>query len=160
MGRRGWTTRLTVESCFAFDVASLHGTGVFRSVMPSEWHYYSFSQETCLHYRVAGMAGRPAVLTFLRVWNQFGFSRDLDCSVRLSTTSCNFGERRYWLHCPATRNGRLCFRRVRILYLPTFGDSFGCRRCHDLTYESTRRSKRAVAAQEWWSALLLANGTR
>jgi hypothetical protein len=64
-----------------------------------------------------------------------------------SHTSCHYGGRRPWLHCPA----RGCGRRVAILYGGTF---FACRHCHQLAYESQRERdferalRRAQAIQE------------
>lgn len=52
--------------------------------------------------------------------------------VKLETTECNFGGRRYWFTCPA------CDNRVGCLYLSPTATRFYCRKCHDLTYESAQ----------------------
>jgi hypothetical protein len=64
---------------------------------------------------------------------------ELDYKARLVWTPCNFGGRRWWFVCPLVVNGRACNRRVGVLYLGG-GKYFGCRPCHDLTYESSRES--------------------
>ncbi len=40
--------------------------------------------------------------------------------------------------CGLVVNGRSCGARVKKLYLPPGGRYFGCRRCHDVTYESAQ----------------------
>ena len=56
--------------------------------------------------------------------------------VRLSSTTCTFGGRRYWFLCPASG----CGRRVAILYLGGSG-IFACRHCSLLAYKSQRETR-------------------
>ena len=51
----------------------------------------------------------------------------------LTTTNCNFGGVRHWFICT-------CRRRVAILYKPYFADTWACRHCYNLTYESRNLS--------------------
>lgn len=60
--------------------------------------------------------------------------------IPVTTTPCYYGGVRYWLRCPAVTDGLLCENRVGVLYLPPGGTVFGCRHCHDLTYESCQQS--------------------
>ncbi|MCX6804628.1 MAG: hypothetical protein NT111_01240, partial [Patescibacteria group bacterium] len=55
-----------------------------------------------------------------------------DYRVELSSTNCHFGGKRWWLICPLAVDGKLCNRRVRIIYKS--GSYFGCRACHNLCY--------------------------
>ena len=64
--------------------------------------------------------------------------RDFNYTIPLTTTPCNFGGVRYWFRCQLIKNGELCNRRVANLY--KYGDLFGCRHCHDLTYGSRNLS--------------------
>ena len=67
-----------------------------------------------------------------------GEKKDFDYKIQLTTTPCYFGDKRYWFICPLYTNERYCGRRVGVLYL---GDKyFGCRHCHNLTYESRNLS--------------------
>ena len=59
-------------------------------------------------------------------------------AVRIATTPCHFGGRRWHLLCP--RRG--CGRRVEALYFGLW--FFACRRCHGLTYDSTQSRDRRV----------------
>jgi len=53
--------------------------------------------------------------------------------IHFTSTPCNFGGQRKWFRCP------LCGCRVAVLYL--LGKEFGCRKCHDLTYDSCNQSE-------------------
>lgn len=52
--------------------------------------------------------------------------------VRIASTPCRFGNRRWWFFCPGPR----CGRRVGMLYLPPGQNQYLCRHCHELTYEA------------------------
>ena len=68
-----------------------------------------------------------------------GKTIEMDYKVQLVWTPCYFGGRRWWFICPIVINGQPCHRRVGTLHLAT--DSyFGCRHCHNLTYESSKES--------------------
>ena len=58
--------------------------------------------------------------------------------IFLTDTTPNYGGRRWWFICPLSRNEKPCGRRVGKLYLPNGSVYFGCRHCHNLTYQSTR----------------------
>ena len=58
--------------------------------------------------------------------------------VFLDTTPCNYGGFRDWFLCPASG----CGRRVAILY---GGDTFACRQCYQLAYESQREASHSRA---------------
>jgi hypothetical protein len=57
--------------------------------------------------------------------------------VTLSTTSCNYGGRRYWFICPLLKNAKYCGRRVGVLY--GVGKYFGCRKCANIAYKVQMR---------------------
>ena len=69
-----------------------------------------------------------------------GFVTVTGQDISITTTPCFYGGVRYWLRCPAVSKGLLCENRVGVLYLPPGGTVFGCRHCHDLTYESCQKS--------------------
>lgn len=62
-----------------------------------------------------------------------GEPKRMDYTVRLDSTSCNFGGRRVWWLCPAVG----CGRRVAVLY---GGAVFACRHCHRLAYKSNNET--------------------
>jgi hypothetical protein len=63
-----------------------------------------------------------------------GNKKKFNYKVKLLTTPCNFGGKRYWFQCPVVNAGRVCQRRVGVLY--KLGDYFACRHCNNLTYRS------------------------
>lgn len=65
-----------------------------------------------------------------------GNKEQLNYSISLAATMCNYGGIRYWFICPLQRNDEPCGRRVAVLYL--VGRYFGCRQCLGLTYRSQR----------------------
>jgi hypothetical protein len=66
--------------------------------------------------------------------------RELDYTVNLETTPCNFGGERWWFRCPLVKSGEPCERRCFKLHSPPGGDYFGCRECYDLTYKSAQEA--------------------
>lgn len=58
----------------------------------------------------------------------------MDYGIPLTSTSCNYGGKRYWFICPLYKNGRYCGRRVGTLF--SIGKWFGCRHCGDIAYQS------------------------
>ncbi len=52
--------------------------------------------------------------------------------IPLTQTNCYFGGKRWWFICPS------CGRRMGILYRTWRGQPFLCRKCHNLTYESSK----------------------
>jgi hypothetical protein len=65
-------------------------------------------------------------------------------SVQITTTDCNFGGIRHWFRCSLIRGGYPCKRRVRVLYSTPRERLFGCRRCHNLTYESAQKHDKRI----------------
>ena len=74
-------------------------------------------------------------------------SQDVEYTVSLEYTPCNYGGYRPWFRCP----GEGCGRRCRKLYLPRRrrAEYFLCRECYDLGYTSSRTS-----GKEWKQAEL------
>lgn len=58
---------------------------------------------------------------------------DIDLTVQLVTTKCNYGGERYWFECPLSSNDIACKRRVGVLY--AVGKYFGCRYCANVAYD-------------------------
>lgn len=69
----------------------------------------------------------------------------LQYPLDLTTTPLPWGGRRWWLRCGLLHhkhgNAAPCGRRVAKLYLPRGRRFFGCRHCHQLTYQSCRDSR-------------------
>jgi len=78
-------------------------------------------------------------------------SEDLEYSVPLEYTACNFGGYRPWFQCPGLVDGEPCARRAGKLYLPLYARGaryYLCRECYDLGYRSSRDSGNDLARAE------------
>jgi hypothetical protein len=74
-----------------------------------------------------------------------GEKRDMNYTHGLLTTNCNYGGKRHWFECYLRVGGVYCGRRVGVLYKPPGAWYWGCRHCHNLTYESRRDKYRKFA---------------
>ena len=69
-----------------------------------------------------------------------GTRERVDYEIDLQTTRPRLGGLRWWFTCPLSIADRPCRRRCGILYAPPKARYFGCRTCHDLTYQSCQES--------------------
>ena len=67
---------------------------------------------------------------------------DMDYKVRVTTSRCFFGGKRYWFTCPLINGNWPCQRRVGVLY--RVGKYYGCRHCHGLAYQSQKETHSAL----------------
>lgn len=124
--------------CHSVDVRYLHRHGLLKP-----GHRFSLSWSRAgkgtgsIGGVVPGGSGDKWPERVILVYRHRQYGReweDVRESVELSWTACNFGGARPWFVCPGAR----CGRRVAVLYGP--GCYFLCRHCHDLRYESQRKS--------------------
>lgn len=54
--------------------------------------------------------------------------------IAIVTTPCNYGGVRYWFQCRYEKDGKVCNKRVGVIY--RFGDDYACRHCANITYNS------------------------
>jgi hypothetical protein len=87
---------------------------------------------------IAVNSDNTSLRAFYTSTDRSGEKTELDYQVPMTRTRCHFGGWRYWLLCPLIRNGSVCNNQVGILYLE--GKYLGCRRCHNLSYESQQTS--------------------
>src|SRR5262245_11457259 len=132
LSRDSWLQgpKQTVDSCPHIDIRLWHRKGLIVPDMHFSWpgrlgridHLWVTVEETRLLLRYRH--------------DQYG---DRIESISVSWSSCNFGGRRAWFHCPGTKGGHRCGRRVAVLY--AVGQSFLCRRCCGLTYKSQQQDR-------------------
>lgn len=89
--------------------------------------------------------GKPEEKTYIKLIytytdNWSGEKESMNYEIKLASTLCNFGGKRYWFICPLVKNGNYCGRRVGVLY--NFGKWFGCRHCGNIAYNSQMQSER------------------
>ena len=136
--------RATVQDCNSLDVNQLARDGVLRvgALTSCCWQDHHGNQTLLLDFStVAGDHSSPILLLSYR-WEDWrgGASEAISIPVTLQTPFPNFGGKRWYFTCPLVIDGVPCNRRMGKLYLPPGARHFGCRICHDLTYQSCRVS--------------------
>jgi hypothetical protein len=134
MGSTRWQatqTRYCVEECFSIT-ARVKGRGRSLPVgLSAAWVWKGGG--LFVFYEVMEMYGVPCLA--------LDFDRDgrtVKQLVTLSETHPTYGGSRWWFDCPR------CFRRVRDLHLPRNSESFACRHCLGLSYESAQATRSGV----------------
>ena len=129
-----WDSKTTVEECLRLELS------MFPEVMVSG-HTYRFECKFQLGdpLRVEAKQEGVGETQWLHLWLYQG-----DYSSQQSVQITWPEKQRRWFRCPLSGEHGTCNRRANTLYLPRGGLAFGCRHCHDLTYES-RRSRSTQA---------------
>jgi hypothetical protein len=83
-------------------------------------------------------------LHYTRTNTVTGEEKQIDYTVDLVSTPCNFGGFRYWFLCPLVIDNQPCQRRVAKLCLPPGQTYFGCRHCYGLTYQCQREHSSTI----------------
>jgi hypothetical protein len=144
-GRWAWhDKKTTVEECLPLDVTKLVRDGLIDcspGVGSLVWTSSRTGERTASAGYRRELIGDTVIFRLLyTVTGRGGERHEVDEAVVLQTTSPPIGGVRWWFTCPLLVRGRPCGRRVGKLYLPPGRRYFGCRHCHDLTYESCQES--------------------
>jgi len=137
MGSGSWyrfDKKSTVEESLTVAMRDFRGKIYPHSSGAFTWTWAS-GNSASIGYRVTWRDVPIITLTYR--WRD---REDVAIPIRLQTTPTNFNGRRWWFSCPLVRGTRCCLRRVGKLYLPPGAKYFGCRLCHDLTYESSQKA--------------------
>ena len=73
-------------------------------------------------------------LTYTVIDGQSEEKTEMHYKIKLVTTLCNYGGKRYWFECPITVEDEYCGRRIGVIY--SFGRLFGCRHCANVAYRA------------------------
>ena len=136
-GRAVLKRRRTVEEVLSLDVLTMHKEGCFNDPDNSEgavvW-VVNGERDSIDYLRTIASDGKETVN--FRFGLPLPDGRAIECSfsVEISYTTCHYGGKRPWFHCPAVKEGKRCNRRVGKLYLFSAARAFICRHCGDLTY--------------------------
>jgi len=131
--------KTTVEDCRSLSTTDLLRGGFLQpgqTVIGLTSRWYVGERETS-SIGVDVYAGETDNAYCRLHYNQSG--RQYAYFVDLVTTEPHFGGVQWWFICPLCHESR-----CRKLYLPPSGGHFGCRSCHDLTYESSQTSDKRV----------------
>jgi hypothetical protein len=129
-----WHTKATVEGCRRLDVRDWQRRGLLCPRMEFSWGWWNGDGRKVASINVRVQPGR--VRLSYRIRRNGEDRQDIEEPVALVWTPCYYGGQRPWFICPGVVQGRICGRRVAILY--GVGRYFLCRHCDDLTYESQR----------------------
>ena len=108
--------------------------GLLRHIIVG-WEYLSMSPDSIKLFIDTRKPGEE-VIYFLYTRTKGEHNEVCKYVVKLDTTPCNFGGKRYWFRCP------LCKRRCLELFLPLGEKVFACRLCYKLTYLSCLSSNK------------------
>jgi len=142
MGRWSYSNRWTVEESKSISTKFLNKHHYFDGGV--RWGGMNWSrngeQTGSIGFTVSTVEGDEYVrFQYTQTDRNTDEKTELDYKVRIVSTLCNYGGRRWWFICPLVVNGYACNRRVGVLYLAS-GKYFGCRHCYNLTYESSKES--------------------
>lgn len=141
-GSGRWSTRkkaTTVEESEVLDVMWLARNTTFQAGVSGVVRWTLAEREVS----ATGFALRSDGLDGLLLDLAYRFPAtglQVTLSAPLEKTFPYFGGFRWWFLCPLLVDGLRCSRRVAKLYLPPGEVYYGCRCCHQLTYESSQRS--------------------
>ena len=141
----GWhrARTYTVESAWILSAASLMRDNILR---PN--HSYHGGTITWSDGRTGEPLSKIGFSSDCRAnfgWCQLNYTitdtgEKMDFRVQLTTTPLPWGGLKWWFICPLIVDGVHCGRRVAKLYHPPHGRYYGCRHCHKLGYNSSRKA--------------------
>lgn len=131
--------KTVVEDCLVLDVNKLNENRIFtktqRWVGSVEWKN---SSSIGISNTGHGVSFVDSSITLDYRHKDENVSYD----IRIASTSCYFGGRRFWFVCPGqSQDSSACARRVGMLYKPYHSRYFLCRHCHVLSYRSRQEWK-------------------
>lgn len=129
-GRGSRWAKTTTESQKRIDIRWLKKQGYLQSGRSGSLFWSSNGQQTgFINYR---METGCMVLNY-RIRINGGEWEDIEETIILVRTPCNYGGERIWFRCPH------CWKRVAVLY--GAGKYFLCRHCYNLAYSSQQEGK-------------------
>jgi|CXWL01.1.fsa_nt_gi hypothetical protein len=129
-----WDTKPTTENFWRSSIKNLKDHKLFNEPIcrSGTWTWSTNGQERSnIGYEINT---RDEYSHYMRVYYTNTRTQEKqDYKIRLSTTSPNYGGKRWWFHCPAAG----CGKRVGVLYLANI---FACRHCYNLSYSSQNQA--------------------
>lgn len=127
--------KTTVEEAVRISIKSFRGRINTDTLGTMTWKFSSENQSS-VRYEISDETGMLAIVLKYRL----SCGDDVRMLSELQTTPTQFGGERWWFTCPLISGRSPCQSRVGTLYLPPGERYFGCRKCHNLTYESCQWS--------------------
>lgn len=142
MGRWSYSSRWTVEECHTITTKFLNQYNYFDGGVRHGGMNWSRNGEKTgsIGFEVSTVESDEYIrFQYTQTNKETDEKTEFDYKACLEWTSCYFGGRRWWFICPLVVNGQVCGRRIGSLHLAG-SKYFGCRHCHNLTYESSKES--------------------
>ena len=136
MGRIYFNAKSTVETELQLNIFKLNQRNLLRNGSQGalRWTRSISKTESNVGF-VVEMGDTPNIQLLYTTTKSNGETIDSDYLIWLTTSSCNYGGKRFWFCCP------FCGRRVGTLYLTGRYDKFICRGCSNLSYQSRNESR-------------------
>ena len=142
-GPSGSGSKTLVEDCRVLDVNWLTRHGAFDSISAAWSCEVSWDELLSFDGLESVTCSRGPDSPFLEIAHRYYESDQVvTYAISLERTRLPWDGFRWWFTCPTPRSRYACNHRVSKLYLPNGRSMFGCRKCHDLTYTSCRKSGR------------------
>lgn len=147
----------STNNMHALDIRQLHRAGLLQTGRSSVWQW-TRGGNTVASVNLCASTDGVALSYRTRVSGDAW--QDVDYSVTLTWTPCNYGGERPWWQCSR------CGRRVAVLY---GGRYYACRHCHKLVYGTQRekvpdragsRADKIRKRLGWVPGILNANGCK
>ena len=156
MGRWYFDKKHTVEDCKSISVSFLRKSGYLSGFQSGRivWTNRAGEETASMSATVSTSGGEHYMrLSYAMTDRNTGKESRFDYKVQLEATPCHLGGVRWWFICPLSVNGVRCGRRVGVLYRAPRADYYGCRHCHNLSYESRneRRYGRVAYLGHCWT---------
>lgn len=134
MPRIYYNAKTTVEDCLSLSTISLKRIGFFNgSTSGTTSWVLSFGNQSRIICLINLESLEPYIELRYSVKQDTGESKNISQLFLLSHSECNFGGKRNWFICS-------CGTRTAFLYKPYYSETFACRICFGLTYESRNLS--------------------
>lgn len=126
----GWSNKGLTDECHALDIRLLKRKDLLRPGLSYSWQWTrrGGKQDT-----IGVFAGEGRIDLSYSVRIVDGEPKNIDYSINITWTACNYGGQRPWFECPR------CAKRVARLYLDR--NYFLCRSCHSLAYQTQREQR-------------------
>jgi len=132
--------KTSVEICNEISIKLLRENGFLDCSKTGVVEWKNAAGELVCSFEIESYISVDVDKTSFLMVRQGVLSTGVEQKIELIKWPCHYGGFRYYFACPAVKDGIYCGNRVTKLFLPPAGKYFGCRDCHDLTYQSCQES--------------------
>lgn len=133
------TPKKEAEKLLRLSISFLRKNGYLGYWKTGTIKWTRYGTEAVIGITTQILTDSPYMRLTYAITGQDGIKKNFDYNVMLTSTPCNFGEKRFWFVCPLTIDGKPCNKRIGVIYKGN--DYFGCRNCFNLTYKSKNMNR-------------------